>query len=129
MADLRDVAEFPREIAQLRRLRASFDDIAGRLGLSRDQVIALYRELLDSATALDTRQHSAEEIALADDAIRDLMAIARNHDPSARTSVEAWNAIRAWSEHKARLTGLFDKQQPDAQPTGRLHALRQARPS
>src|ERR1039457_565926 len=42
---------------------------------------------------------------LIDDAIADLLPIARDHTRP-RSAVEAWNAIRGWADRKARLLGL-----------------------
>lgn len=125
---LRDTDNDPAVITQLRRRRVAFDEIAAHLGITRDQAVTLYQETIEAAAALEDAEHKAEELTLADDAIRDLLAIARNHDPSARTSVEAWNSIRGWSEHKARVLGLYATRDKTEEPApGRLHALREAR--
>jgi hypothetical protein len=44
-------------------------------------------------------------LALIDDAIADLLPVARDHS-RVRYSVEAWGCICRWSERKARLLGL-----------------------
>ncbi len=113
-------------VLQLRRRRIPIDDIAKHLGVTRQRAWEIYREALAATPVTQHAENLAEEIALADDAVRDLLAIARSHDRSARTSVEAWNSIRGWSEHKSRLLGL-EKAQPPSEGTSRLDALRQAK--
>lgn len=127
MAALRVVGEEPALVLQLRRRRVTFDEIATHLGITRDQAFHYYRQAIAALPDTELAEHRAEELMLADDAIRDLLAIARNHDPSARTSVEAWNSIRGWAEHKARLLGLAGPQKTEEPQPGGLHAIRQAR--
>lgn len=55
--------------------------------------------------AAHLHEHRAEELALVDDAIADLMPIARDHNHP-RSAIEAWNAVRGWAERKAKLLGL-----------------------
>lgn len=129
MADrkLRVVGEEPALVLQLRRRRVTFDEIAAHLGITREQAFEHYREAIAALPDAQLAEHRAEELLLADDAIRDLLSIARDHQKSPRTSVEAWNSIRGWAEHKAKLLGLGAPQpQPEARPAG-LHAIRQAR--
>jgi len=93
------------EVVALRRQRLTQDQIGRRLGISQQRVSQLYRQALAEVPALHVAEHRAEELILIDDAIADLMPIARDHERP-RSAVEAWNAIRGWSERKARLLGL-----------------------
>ena len=93
------------EVVALRRQRLTQDEIGRRLGISQQRVSQLYRQALAEVPAFHVEEHRAEEMVLIDDAIADLMPIARDHERP-RSAVEAWNAIRGWAERKARLLGL-----------------------
>jgi hypothetical protein len=123
----RVVGEEHTLVLQLRRRRVPFDDIAKHLGITRDQAYEFYRQAIAALPDTQLAEHRAEELFLADDAVRDLLTIARDH-AKPHTSVEAWNAIRGWSELKIRLLGLEtpSRQQPEAQPGG-LAKLRAAK--
>jgi len=124
---LRDTANDPATVAQLRRRRVTFEEIAGHLGISAIQAAELYRQALEEMPELAATEHRAEELMLADDAVRRLLTIARDDGTSPRTAVEAWNSARGWAEHKARLLGL-DSAKASPQSTGsRLQQLRDAR--
>ena len=103
-------------IIELRRQRLHWDEIGAAVGVSasvacRDWQAAMARHPLSRTTLEDYR---AEETELIDQAVRALMAIARDDSVmpngrarvSERTRVEAWAAIRGWAERKARLLGL-----------------------
>ena len=124
---LRDVGTDPATVAQLRRRRVTFEEIAGHLGVSAIQAAELYRHALEEMPELAKAEHQAEELMLADDAVRRLLTIARDDSTSPRTAVEAWNSARGWAEHKAKLLGLDGKDKAGEAGTSRLHALRQAR--
>lgn len=98
-------AERLAQVVALRRRRLTQDEIARRMGISQQRVSQLYRQALAEIPASQIEEHRAEELMLIDDAIADLMPIARDHDRP-RSAVEAWNAIRGWAERKARLLGL-----------------------
>lgn len=98
-------AERRAQVVALRRGRATFDQIGGALGVSKQRAHELYTQALAEIPAAQVDEHRAEELLLIDDAIADLMVIARDHSKP-RTSVEAWNAIRGWADRKARLLGL-----------------------
>jgi hypothetical protein len=98
-------AETRARVIELRRRRATFDDIGRALGISRQRAHQIYCRSLAEIPAADLAEHRAEELTLIDDAIRDLMPIARDHT-QARSAIEAWNAIRGWTDRKARLLGL-----------------------
>ena len=101
-----DTATRKARIVGLRRARASWRDIADDLGLSIARVRALYAEALVEAPVAEVDEHRAEELVLYDDAVSELLGIARDVEVSARTRVEAWTSIRGWAERKARLLGL-----------------------
>lgn len=104
-ADDITTAERRAHVVGLRRQRCSFAEIAQQLGISQTRAFQIYREALAAIPAQNVEEHRAEELALIDDAIADLLPVARNHDQP-RTAVEAWNAIRGWAERKAKLLGL-----------------------
>jgi Sigma-70, region 4 len=98
-------AERRAQVVALRRGRATFDQIGRALGISKQRAHELYKQALAEIPAAQVSEHRAEELMLIDDAIRNLMPIARDHTRP-RSAVEAWNAIRGWAERKARLLGL-----------------------
>jgi hypothetical protein len=98
-------AERRAQVVALRRRRATFDQIGRALGITRQRAWQLYQQALADAPAPHVDEHRAEELVLIDDAIADLMKLARDHN-APRTAVEAWNGIRGWSERKAKLLGL-----------------------
>ena len=98
-------AERRARVIALRRQRVSFEDIGRVLGVNKQRAHQIYVKALREIPAAEITEHRAEELVLVDDAIRDLLKLARDHDRP-RTAVEAWNAIRGWSERKARLLGL-----------------------
>lgn len=106
MAVSPDTAERMARIVGLRRARASWRDIADELGLSIARVRELYARALVEAPVAEVDEHRAEELVLYDDAVAELLTIARDAAVSARTRVEAWTSIRGWAERKARLLGL-----------------------
>lgn len=105
-------------VVQLRRERRTWDAIGADIGVSKQRAHKIYQEALAEYPISALGEHRAEEGELIDQAIRDLLAIAaddreyENADGvskpvvSPRTRVEAWSAIRGWSEHRARLYGL-----------------------
>lgn len=101
-----DTAERMARVVGLRRARASWRDIADDLGLSIRYVRELYAQALVDAPVPEVDEHRAEELVLYDDAVSELLLIARDAEVSARTRVEAWTSIRGWAERKARLLGL-----------------------
>ncbi len=99
-------AERRAQVVALRRRRATFDQIGRTLGISRQRAHQLYSQALGEIPAPQLDEHRAEELILIDDAIRDLMKIARDSQTSPRTAVEAWTSIRGWAERKAKQLGL-----------------------
>ena len=98
-------AEQRARVVALRRRRYSFEEIGRELGFSKQRAHQLYVKALAEIPAAQVEEHRAEELMLIDDAIADLLLIARDHDRP-RSVVEAWNAIRGWADRKARLLGL-----------------------
>jgi hypothetical protein len=98
-------AERRAQVVGLRRQRLSMAEIGKRMGISRQRAQQLYAQALAEIPAAQVEEHRAEELMLIDDAISDLLDLARDHDRP-RTAVEAWNSIRGWAERKARLLGL-----------------------
>jgi hypothetical protein len=98
-------AETRARVIALRRRRATFDDIGRALGITKQRAHQIYVQALAEIPAAELAEHRAEELALIDDAIHDLMPIARDHDRPG-SAVDAWNAIRGWADRKARLLGL-----------------------
>lgn len=92
-------------VVALRRDRWTQADIAAELGISQQRVSQLYHQALAEVPAAEVRQYRAEELLLIDDAVRDLLLIARNHR-SPRVSVEAWTCIRGWADRRAKLLAL-----------------------
>jgi hypothetical protein len=99
-------AERRAQVVALRRRRATFDQIGRTLGISRQRAHQLYSQALAEAPAPQLDEHRTEELILIDDAIRDLMKIARDSGTTPRTAVEAWTSIRGWAERKAKQLGL-----------------------
>jgi hypothetical protein len=97
--------EVRTRVVALRRDRLTFDQIGAALGVTKQRAYQLYREVLAEIPAAEVAEHRAEELLLIDDAIADLLPIARDH-VRPRTSVEAWRAILGWAERKSRLLGL-----------------------
>lgn len=98
-------AERRAQVVALRRRRLTFDQIGRALGVSKERAWKIYQEALAQVPAAHVDEHRAEELMLIDDAISDLLKIAKDHDKP-RTAVEAWSAIRGWAERKAKLLGL-----------------------
>lgn len=105
-------------IIEYRAERLTWRDIGAREGISAPRAHRIYNDALAEYPVAALAEHRHEEGELIDRAVRDLLAIAGddstyvdgkgNERPttSARTRVEAWSAIRGWSEHRARLFGL-----------------------
>jgi len=90
----------------LRRSRASFDEIGRELGISRQRAWRIYQAALRQIPAASVGDHRVEELALIDDATRDLLLVAKDPSNLLRYRIEAWNGVCRWAERKARLLGL-----------------------
>ena len=124
---LRDTAGDSATVAKLRRRRVTFEEIAAHLGITQAQAAELYRQAIESLPEFKADELRAEELLLADDAMRRLMTVATGEKTTPRTAVEAWNSVRGWAEHRARLLGLDGKQTAAATGPSWLNDLRQAR--
>lgn len=101
-------------IIELREQRVPYRKIAAELGITHTRVIQIFQTARDRIPASRLADLRAEESDLADEAIADLLTIAKNDTINPRTGhpmvspharVEAWNAIRGFSESKRRLFG------------------------
>jgi hypothetical protein len=113
-----EVAARRAHVVELRRQRLPWDAIGAELGVSAQRAHQIYRDAVDRYPVAKLDEHRQEEGELIDRAVRDLLAIASDDRTvtrtdgsetarvSSRTRVEAWSAIRGWSEHRARLFGL-----------------------
>lgn len=110
-----ELAKREAEIVALKRARVSFIDIGRRFDISDVMAGKIYRAALarNPLSAMQVDEHRLEETELCDTATRALLQLALSTERengravvSPRTKVEAWNAIRGWSEHKARMLGL-----------------------
>lgn len=106
-----EVALRDKKLVELRRHRLSWDEIGKACGISGYTARMRYREVMARIPAQSVDEHRAEELVLYDDAVADLMIIARNPEVSDRSRVEAWSTVRAWCERKAKLLGLDAPQQ------------------
>lgn len=95
-------------VVALRRARTPWDSIAKDVGVSASRCHQIYQRALanNPLTGIQIDEHRLEETELIDVAVRNLLGIAISKDTSARTRVEAWSALRAWAERKAKLLGL-----------------------
>lgn len=98
--------ERKRRIIELRGERQTWDQIATAFDITPQRAHQLYQAALKERPNPLVDEHRAEEAALIDRAVNRLLQIAEVDDVSPRTRVEAWNAIKGWCEHKARLLGL-----------------------
>jgi hypothetical protein len=106
-------AETRARVMELRRQSRTFVEIGAEFGFSMQRAHQIY---LDALTAIPARQvdlYRAEALELALGAIEDLLPIATNHTQP-RTSVEAWNSIRSWSERIAKTVGSDASTKVDA---------------
>lgn len=104
-----DNAERARRVVELRRKRMTYSDIGKELGISAAYVHRLYNRAMAEVPAQQVDEHRAEELILIDDAVADLLVIARGGEDgnaSYRSRIEAWSVIRSWAERKAKLLGL-----------------------
>lgn len=95
-------------IVEMRRTWRPFDQIGAEFGITGARAHQIYWEAVNERPTQQVEEHRAEQLELYDLATRRLMAIAMSTNPkmSARTQVEAWNAIRGFSEARRRLLGL-----------------------
>jgi hypothetical protein len=91
---------------ELRRQRVPFADIGAEFGVSAQRAYQIYREALKEIPAEHVEEHRDEEVDLCNEATSSLRLLADNEDISPRTRIEAWSAMRGWSEHKSRMLGL-----------------------
>lgn len=102
-----ETARKREQVVQMRRARLSFAEIGRRLEITGQRAGQLYREALAEIPRQEVHEHRLEELELVDTAMNRLMSIAADPSVTPRTRVDAWSAIRMWSEHKARLMDLY----------------------
>jgi hypothetical protein len=91
-------------IVELRRQRVAVIDIAAQFSISPSRVSQIYMQTLREIPAMAVAELRAEDAVLIDDAINDLLEIARDHTRP-RTAVEAWTSIRGFMERRGRMMG------------------------
>lgn len=101
-----DTARLTARIVELRGQRYKWDDIARIVDHSKGYCCDLYHRALSEIPVANVVQAREEEVRLAEDATRKLIEEATDDSNSPRTRIEAWNSIRGWREHIARMTGL-----------------------
>jgi hypothetical protein len=112
-------------ILPMRKDRMRWSDIAVEMQLSQRRCQEIYKQALTEFPSQMADEYRTEELDLADDAVHGLLSIAKG-DPTVRTKVmkdgsiqqyeiwpsfkdqiEAWAAIGRWSEHKAKIVGIY----------------------
>lgn len=93
-------------IVEMRRARRTWDDIGRELDVTAQRAHTLYKQALNERPFAQVDEHRAEELELLDLATRRLMVIAVNPAVTPRTQVEAWNAVRGFSDSRRKLLGL-----------------------
>lgn len=99
------------KIVEMRRARRTWDDIGRELDITPQRAHAIYKQALNERPFAQVDEHRQEELELLDLATRRLMVIAVNPKVSDRTQVEAWNAVRGYSDSRRKLLGLDAPQQ------------------
>lgn len=102
-----DVAARRARVVELRRQRVPFE-VIGRDhlgGVSAQRAHQIYRDAMESVVVQQVDEHRAEDLALIDEATAELLVIARDPGVSPRTRVEAFSALRGWSERRAKVVG------------------------
>lgn len=106
-------AERRARVMELRRQSLTFIEIGVQMGVSPQRAHEIYLDALAAIPARQVDLYRAEALELALGAIEDLLPIATNH-AQPRTSVEAWNSIRSWSERIAKTVGYDASTKIDA---------------
>lgn len=111
-------------ILEMRRQRIPMDQCAAEFGITVSYAHKIYKKALAEYPSQAADEYRAEEMALADSAVRSLLSIANGHHevrtkyvngkpveydyyPTFKDRIEAWTAIGKWSEHKAKITGIY----------------------
>jgi hypothetical protein len=111
-----ETAERRARVIELRRRGLTFAEIGRECGFSVQRAHEIYLEALKAIPAREVDQYRAEALELAHAAIERLLEIATD-GRQPRTSVEAWNSIRAWSERIAKTVGSDASSKLDATVT------------
>lgn len=99
-------AQRDARIVELRAQRVPFREIAEELGIHTSRAHQLWQNILERIPAAHLDRHREEERELADDAIRDLLAIIRKPTATDSSRIRAWEVAAKWAERKSRLLGL-----------------------
>lgn len=111
--DVLEMSDREALIIERRANRVPWRTIGQELGISHSRVIQIFKEARDRIPASRLADMRAESAELIDRAIADLLTIAEDdsldnqgkYRVSARTRVEAWNAIRGFDESLRLLFG------------------------
>jgi hypothetical protein len=85
----------------------SFREIAATLRISERRVREIYWATLEARPAASVDEHRAEQLELAELAIRELLDIVHSPTASHRSRIEALSVARSWAEHMSRIVGAF----------------------
>ena len=114
-----EMAQREALIIERRANRVPFRTIAAEVGVTHQRCVQIFKEACSKVPAEHVQQVRQEESELADRAIGDLLAIAENQHVSPRTRVEAWSAVRGWSESKRKLFGAWWRRRCQTAPESR----------
>jgi hypothetical protein len=99
------------QVISLRRARVPFEKIGQQLDpkVSGPRAYQIYQEALahNPLTAAQVDMHRVEALEMVDLCVRRLLTLATSQLSSPRIQVDALNALRAWEEHKARITNTY----------------------
>lgn len=106
-----DTEHLKARIVELRGQSYKWDEISKITGKAVGYCHELYQRALAEIPVANVVQAREEECRLVDEAIKQLLADiakdeAKDTSSSFRSRIEAWNAIRGWSEHRAKMLGL-----------------------
>lgn len=101
-----ETAALKARIVELRTASYKWREIAEAVDRSIPYCHNLYFQALAEVPADQVVQARQEECQLVESAVHNLLKMATDDSVTARTRVEAWNSIRGWSEHRAKMVGL-----------------------
>lgn len=111
MCDPNDKAARGADIIRMRREKTPWAEIAKKWNITEARAAQIYRETIANhpMTAMAVDEYRVEEQELIEVAVGSLLKMCLSDNPqiTPRTKVEAWNSLRGWAEHKAKLLGLF----------------------
>jgi hypothetical protein len=98
-------AERRARVVELRSRRWTFEMIGTELDITGQRAGQLYRAALAAIPARNVDEHRAEASEMCDQAIRELLSIAKDPKAGLRHKIDSWHCIRSWEEHRARILG------------------------